>query len=79
MVKNFCDRCGKELVSRKIFRKIQNNNKELDVTICYNVERFGRGYKKYEICHECAVEFLNFMNDEDSFIQNARVDTKEDN
>lgn len=52
MLKRFCDRCGKE-----IFQDTEYAAKDL-----LTIDGLGNK-KKYDLCDECSVMFLNFMNE----------------
>lgn len=62
--KTFCDRCGKEIKPRSLFRP---NGKEYDVVLHYTLERYGLGTKRWELCYDCAKAVKLFLNDHKAY------------
>lgn len=60
--KTFCDRCGKEIKPRKLFRP---NGKPYDVALEYVFQRYGYGRKSWELCYDCAKAVRAFLNSPD--------------
>lgn len=70
MTKRFCDRCGKEVKPTKLFKR---DGKLFDIALEYTFQKWQYGRKEYEICHDCAVALMKFMNDEDSILCTVEV------
>lgn len=73
--KTFCDRCGKEIKPRRLFRP---NNRQYDVALKYELERWGFGMKKWELCFDCAKALRDFMNDPDERITARDEESEEE-
>ena len=65
MTKKICDRCGKEIKMKKLTFKKSNH---YDISFDYTLQKWGLCGGRYELCHDCAKEFLKFMNRDDHFI-----------
>lgn len=74
MTKKFCDRCGKELVKRSVFRKKSGVH---DVLLNYELVHWGPGRHRFELCHECVLKLCDFLNLKDTFMQNIEVECDE--
>lgn len=72
--KNFCDRCGKEIKPRTLFRP---NGKSYDVALDYKLRRWGWGRKQWELCHDCAKAIRVFLNSPDEDNLGAPEDIEE--
>lgn len=60
--KTFCDRCGKEIKPKMLFRP---NGKSYDVMLECIFKRFGFAQKRWELCYDCAKAVREFMNEPD--------------
>ena len=59
MTKRFCDRCGKEIMMRKLLRP---NGGHYDWWVNTVLEDWGRHGKEYELCFECANKLKKFLD-----------------
>lgn len=75
--KTFCDRCGKEIKPRTLFRP---NGKPYDVAMEYKFKRFGYGSKRWDLCYHCAKAVMEFLNspDDHAIVGAEAFDDKEE-
>lgn len=59
-----CDRCGKEVKPRNIFRRILRGDERIkhDVTLSQELEFFCHKSRKYDLCADCYYELLEWLN-----------------
>lgn len=73
--KILCDRCGKEIIPRQLFRP---NGKPYDVVMEYTFKRYGYGRKKWELCYDCAKAVREFLNCHDDYAVIGDLDYDDD-
>lgn len=58
-----CDRCGKEVKPRKIFKRIIRplSDDAYDVTLSQELEMWGEIDKKYDLCADCYYELKEWL------------------
>lgn len=56
--KTFCDKCGKEIKPRHLFRP---NGKKYDVMLNCTFQRFGLCQKRWELCYDCSKALHAFL------------------
>ena len=61
--KKFCDKCGKEIVEKDIFRKLLSG-KRTDTVDCWlagELRLYGPTNRKFDLCYECYEKTLKWL------------------